>query len=127
MERELLEQVQQLGQEDNSLFQLTGHADAAKSSTFVNTSALILARVGFALVDVHLAPTAFEARGTVTSVGTSNVDAGPTVFARRACIDEIKKLTKLRIIEEVCLTFVAFVDIVVTFRSSVTARTSTSV
>ena len=95
VERELLEQVQQLGQEDNSLIQLTGHADAAKSSTFVNTSALILARVGFALVDVHLAPTAFEARGTVTSVGTSNVDAGPTVFARRACIDEIKKLMHL--------------------------------
>ena len=82
------EQVQQLGQEDNSSSLLTGHANAAKSSTFVNTSALILARVGFALVDVHLAPTAFEARGTVTSVGTSNVDAGPTVFARRACIDE---------------------------------------
>ena len=89
--------AEQLGQEDNSLFPLTGHADAAKSSTFVNTSALILARVGFALVDVHLAPTAFEARGTVTSVGTSNVDAGPTVFARRACIDEIKKLMHLEL------------------------------
>ena len=68
------------------MIQLTGHADAAKSSTFVNTSALILARVGFALVDVHLAPTAFEARRTVTAVGARHVDAGPTVFARRACI-----------------------------------------
>lgn len=85
----------------------TGHADAAKSSTFVNTSALILARVGFALVDVHLAPTAFEARRTVTAVGARHVDAGPTVFARRA--------------------FIAFVDVVVTFRSRVAARTTTSV
>ena len=85
------EQVQQLGQEDNSSSLLTGHANAAKSSTFVNTSALVLARIGFALVDVHLTASAIETGRTVTAIGARHVHADTAMFARRAYILERKK------------------------------------
>jgi len=85
----------------------SGHANAAKSATFVDARPLVLARVRFALIDVHLAATSLEPGQAVASVRARHVNAGPAVFTRRALI--------------------AFVDVNVTFGTNVAARATASV
>ena len=52
-----------------------------------------MARVGFALVDVHFTSAAFEAGAAVALIGAGQVDAGPAVLAGRAC--EIKMMREV--------------------------------
>lgn len=85
----------------------SGHANAAKSTSFINACPFILAWVGFALVNVHLTAPSLETGQAVASVRAWHIHTGSTMFTRRALI--------------------AFVDVNVAFRTNVTARTTTSV
>lgn len=47
---------------------ITWHANTSESSAFVNASALVHARVGLALIDIHFAPGSGEPWRAVTTV-----------------------------------------------------------
>jgi hypothetical protein len=64
----------------------TGHANAAKPSTFIDARSLVLARIRFTLVNVHLTATALKTRQAIASVGAGHVHTGTTMFTRRAFI-----------------------------------------
>lgn len=61
---------------------LTWHANAAKSARIVEAAALVLARMGLALVDVGLAARTGEALGTVAREGPGRVHADAVMLAR---------------------------------------------
>lgn len=62
---------------------VTWHADATECTAFVQTSAVILAGIRIALVDVDLAPGSGESARAVAFERTWRVDAEPVVLARR--------------------------------------------
>lgn len=62
------------------------HANASESSPLVQARSLILARAGFAFVDVDLAAGTRETPAAVALEGTGNVHAGAIMFARVTCI-----------------------------------------
>lgn len=60
------------------------HADAAEAATLVQARALVLAGVGVAFIDVHLASGPGETAGAVATERARRVDAEALVFAREA-------------------------------------------
>lgn len=60
---------------------VAGHADAAETSALVQAGALVLARVGVALVDVHLTAGPCESAGAVAAERAGRVDAEALVLA----------------------------------------------
>ena len=63
---------------------LTWHADAAVAAPLVDAGALVLARVGLALVHVDLAAGAGEPGGAVAAVGAGGVHADTVVLTGRS-------------------------------------------
>lgn len=63
---------------------VAGHADAAEAATLVQARALVLAGVGVAFIDVHLASGPGETAGAVATERARRVDAEALVFAREA-------------------------------------------
>lgn len=59
----------------------TRHANASKSTTFIEAGAVILAGVGVAFVDVDFATGSGEALGAIANERARGVDANAVVFA----------------------------------------------
>lgn len=60
------------------------HADAAEAATLVQAGAFVLAGVGVAFIDVHLASGPGETTGAIATERAWCVDAETLVFAREA-------------------------------------------
>ena len=60
----------------------TWHADTSESAAFIEARAIVLARIGIALVDVDLAPGSGESSRAVALERSRSVDAQAVVLAR---------------------------------------------
>lgn len=64
--------------------QHTWHADTAESSSFIQTSSIVLAGIRVAFIDVDFASRSGESARAITTERSRSIDAESVVFARRA-------------------------------------------